>query len=329
MSELCLGTMTFGDGWGFGGIDAAQADAMVGKALDHGINFIDTADVYSEGQSEVLLGKALGGARRDRVVLATKAFGRMGKSANDAGLTRLHLTKACEASLKRMGTDRIDLYQVHGWDDMTPIEETLRALDDLVRAGKVLYVGLCNYAAWQIARALGKSEQFEWSKFASAQMYYSLVGRDIEHEVVPLCLKEGLAILPWSPLAGGFLTGKYRRDAENYPEGSRFATSKFGEFPPVDKDKVFQVVDRLAQFAEHRDSTPAAIAIKWLLSQPGVTSVIIGARRMDQLDANLAATHLKLSTDDMAELDALTAPPEQYPGWMIRRQGGNRVVPER
>lgn len=326
VSELCLGTMTFGEGWGFGGIDDAEADAIVGKSLDNGINFIDTADVYSEGQSEAILGRVLSGGRRERVVLATKAFGRMGPGANDAGLTRLHLIQACEASLKRLGTDRIDLYQVHGWDDLTPIEETLRALDDLVRAGKVLYVGLCNYAAWQIALALGKSERFGWAKFASAQMYYSLVGRDIEHEVVPLCLREGLAILPWSPLAGGFLTGKYRRDAGTYPEGSRFATSKFGEFPPVDKEKLYRVVDRLKQFAEHRESTPAAIAIKWLLCQPGVTSVIIGVRRLDQLDANLAATHFMPSSEDLSELAALTEPPEQYPGWMIRRQAGNRVV---
>jgi aryl-alcohol dehydrogenase-like predicted oxidoreductase len=238
VSELCLGTMTFGEGWGFGGIDSPTAHNLVSRALDAGINFIDTADVYSEGQSEIILGQALRG-RRDQVVLATKAFGRMGRGANDSGLSRYHLVRACEASLQRMGTDRIDLYQIHGFDALTPLEETMRALDHLVSSGKVLSVGLCNLAAWQFARALGVSEAKGLAKFVSAQMYYSLVGRDIEHEVVPLCLAENLAILPWSPLAGGFLTGKYRRDQGSHPEGSRFATSKFGEFPPVDKSRGF------------------------------------------------------------------------------------------
>jgi aryl-alcohol dehydrogenase-like predicted oxidoreductase len=324
VSELCLGTMTFGEGWGFGGIDDAQADAIVGRSLDVGINFIDTADLYSAGQSEVILGKALHGGRRERVVLATKALGRMGKGPNDAGLSRYHLVRACEASLKRMGTDRIDLYQIHGFDAATPLEETLRALDDLVRAGKVLYVGFCNLAAWQIARCLGLSELHGLAKFVSAQMYYSLVGRDIEHEVVPLCLHEKLAILPWSPLAGGFLTGKYRREQAKHPEGSRFATSRFGEFPPVDKELGHRVVDTLVALAERRRTTPAAIALKWLLGKPGVTSVIIGVKRMEQLEANLAAATLELAADDLAELEAMTAPRELYPNWMIRRQSTQR-----
>ncbi len=327
VSELCLGTMTFGEGWGFGGIDEAQADALVGRAMEAGVNFFDTADMYSEGNSEVLLGKALGrDGRRDKIVLATKAFGRMGASANDAGLSRYHLVRACEASLSRLGTDRIDLYQVHGWDALTPVEETVRALDDLVRSGKVLYVGLCNYAAWQIALALGKADLGGRARFVSAQMYYSLVGRDLEHEVVPLCQHEGLAILPWSPLAGGFLSGKYRRDQERHPEGSRFATSKFGEFPPVDKDRGFAVVEHLIAMAASHRTTPSTIALKWLLTKPGVTSVIVGVRKMEQLEANLAAASLELPAEALAALDALTATAEAYPNWMIRRQGQNRVI---
>jgi aryl-alcohol dehydrogenase-like predicted oxidoreductase len=324
VSELCLGTMTFGDGWGFGGIDRAQADPLLGRALDAGINFVDTADVYSEGQSEVILGQVIEGTRRDRVVLATKAFGRMGQGANDTGLSRYHLVRACEASLKRLATDRIDLYQIHGFDAATPLDETLRALDDLVRSGKVLYVGVSNHAAWQMALALGKTEATGLPRYVSAQMYYSLVGRDIEHEVLPLCRHQNVSVLAWSPLAGGLLTGKYRRGQDKHPEGSRFATSKFGEFPPVDKDVAFKVVDRLVALAERLGTKPAAVALKWLLDRPGLSSVIVGVRNLEQLETNLGATKLTIPLDDLAALDALTAPPELYPNWMIRRQARNR-----
>src|SRR5262249_19255773 len=272
-------------------------------------------DVYSDGRSEEILGQALRG-RRDRVVLATKAYGRMGRGPNDAGLSRYHLARACEASLRRLGTDRIDLYQIHGFDPLTPVEETVRALDNLGASGTVLSVGVCNLAAWQIAKALGRSEAGGLARFVSAQMYYSLVGRDIEHEVVPLCLSERLAVLPWSPLAGGFLTGKYRRDQDGHPPGSRFATSKFGEFPPVDKDVGFRVVDRLIELAVEHDSTPTTIALKWLLTRPGVTSVIIGVRHPEQLGANLAATTLDLPQAALDELTAMTQPPALYPQWM-------------
>ena len=326
VSELCLGTMTFGEGWGLGGIDTATANTLVGRALDAGINFVDTADMYSEGQSEVILGQALRG-RRDRVVLATKAFGRTGKGANDCGLSRYHLVRACEASLRRLETDRIDLYQIHGFDALTPPEETLHALDHLVASGKVLNIGLCNHAAWQIAKALGLSDAKRLVKYVSAQMYYSLVGRDIEHEVVPLCLSEGLAILPWSPLAGGFLTGKYRRDQQANPEGSRFATSKFGEFPPVDKEIGYEVVEKLITMAVERNTTPTTLAIKWLANRPGVTSVIIGVRHLEQLGANLAATSLEISQEDLDGLTTMTSPPVLYPQWMIERQSMNRVLP--
>ena len=325
VSEICLGTMTFGEGWGFGGIDASKATILLNRAIDAGINFVDTADLYSAGQSEVILGEALRG-RRGRVVLATKAFGRMGQGANDTGLSRYHLVRACEDSLRRLGTDRIDLYQIHGFDALTPLEETLAALDMLVRSGKVLSIGFCNLAAWQAAKALGISNAKGQARFVSAQMYYSLVGRDIEHEVVPLCESEGLALLPWSPLAGGFLTGKYHRNQEQNPEGSRYATSKFGEFPPVDKAKGFDLVDHLMTIAVERNTTPTTIAIKWLLSRPAVTSVIIGVRHLEQLDANLAATSLELPQTDLNILTEMTAPPELYPNWMIRRQAGNRVI---
>jgi aryl-alcohol dehydrogenase-like predicted oxidoreductase len=325
VSELCLGTMTFGEGWGIGGIDDTQADKIVGEALDAGINFIDTADVYSAGQSETILGRALKDGRRDRVVLATKALGRMGPGPNDAGLSRYHLVRACEASLKRLGTDRIDLYQIHGFDHETPIEEVARGLDLLVKSGKVLYVGFCNLAAWQAALLLGKAESLGLERMVSAQMYYSLVGRDAEHEVVPFCHKEKLAFLPWSPLAGGFLTGKYRRDQTSKPEGSRFATSHFGEFPPVEKELGFRVVDRLVELAAKLGTTPATIALKWLLSKPIVTSVIVGFRNREQLIANLDATSLDIPIDDLDALDEMTAPPVQYPNWMIQFQAKNRA----
>ncbi len=324
VSELCLGTMTFGNGWGIGGIDDAQADQVLGAALDAGINFVDTADVYSLGESESILGRALKDGRRDKVVLATKALSRMGPGRNDAGLSRYHLVRACDASLKRLGTDRIDLYQIHGFDHDTPIEEVVRGLDMLVKSGKVLYVGFCNLSAWQIALMLGKAESLGLERMVSAQMYYSLVGRDVEHEVVPLCHKEKLAFLPWSPLAGGFLTGKYRRDQAVKPEGSRFATSQFGEFPPVDKEVGFRVVDHLVALAEKLGTTPATIALKWLLSKPVVTSVIVGFRRLDQLMANIAATTLEIPADDLDALDQSTEPPVQYPNWMIKFQAKNR-----
>ncbi len=324
VSELCLGTMTFGEGWGFGGIDTNMATRLIGRSLDAGINFVDTADVYSDGQSEVILGQALRGLR-DRFVVATKAFGVMGKGKNDAGCSRYHLVRACEASLKRLETDRIDLYQIHGFDPVTPIEETLRALDSLVQSGKVLSIGFCNLAAWQIARSLGISEKLNLAKYASAQMYYSLVGRDIEHEVIPVCQSENLALLPWSPLAGGFLTGKYRRDQESLPEGSRFSTSKFGQFPPVDKERGYEVIERLIEIAVAHDTSPTAVAIKWLLHRPAVTSVIIGVRHLEQLPANLAATDLEIPSDDLDVLTALTAPPTLYPGWMIRHQSRDRA----
>ncbi len=251
----------------------------------------------------------------------------MGAGVNDAGLSRYHLVRACEASLRRLQTDRIDLYQIHGFDPRTPIEETLAALDHLVRSGKVLAVGLCNLAAWQIAKALGIARAEGLSRFVSAQMYYSLVGRDIEHEVVPLCRDARLAILPWSPLAGGFLTGKYQREQTQPPAGSRFATSKFGAFPPVDQPIGFDVVDRLRTLAAAHDTTPTTIAIHWLLTRPAVTSVIIGVRSAEQLAANLAATTFALPAPALDALTALTAPPELYPQWMIRRQTeNNRAV---
>jgi aryl-alcohol dehydrogenase-like predicted oxidoreductase len=326
VSELCLGTMTFGEGWGFGGIDVPKADEILGKALDAGINFVDTADLYSAGDSEKILGEVLGDGRRDRIVLATKAYGRMGPGPNDVGLSRYHLVRACEASLRRLKTDRIDLYQIHGYDAPTPIEEVVRALDDLAKAGKILYAGFCNLAAWQAALALGIADAGGHARFVSAQMYYSLVGRDVEHEVVPLCLHEGLALLPWSPLAGGFLSGKYRREQEGHPEGSRFATSRFGWFPPLDQELGFRTVDLLTELASRHGTTPATLAIKWLLTRPAVASVIIGLRRIDQLDALLEATRLEIPAEELTSLDELTAPPAQYPGWMIRRQANQRVA---
>lgn len=325
VSELCLGTMTFGEGWGFGGIDTEHADAIVGAAIDAGINFIDTADVYSGGDSEALLGTALASqGRRDRVVLASKGLGRMGTGVNDTGLSRLYLTRACERSLQRLKTDRIDLYQIHGFDAATPLDEVARALEDLVRSGKVVYTGICNLAAWQLALLLGYLPPGHPARPVSAQMYYSLIGRDIEHEVIPLCRHQQLSVLPWSPLAGGFLTGKYRPDQTTFPAGSRYSTSQFGEFPPRNKEQAHQVADTLRRLAEAHKTEPATIAIRWLLNQAAVTSVIIGIRRLEQLQANLNATSLELPPEAWSELDELTKPPFLYPNWMIQRQSRYR-----
>ncbi len=324
VSALCLGTMTFG-GRGYwqaiGGLEQPEADKLVGMALDGGINFFDTADVYSEGRSEELLGQALG-ARRPQVILATKVRGRMGEGPNDVGLSRHHIIEACEASLQRLGTDYIDLYQVHSFDPHTPLEESLRALDDLVRQGKVRYIGASNFAGWQLMKALAISEKQGLEQFVTLQAYYSLVGRDLEHELVPLCLDQGLGILVWSPLAGGFLTGKYRR-GQSRPEGARRSDPE-KQFLQFDEERGFTIVEALDQIARKHQATVAQAALSYLLAKPGITSVIVGARRPEQLADTLQTTEWEMSPEEIASLDELSQPPQLYPYWMLALGAQNR-----
>ncbi|NOK23126.1 aldo/keto reductase [Corallococcus carmarthensis] len=327
VSELCFGAMTFG-GEGYwkniGQQGQAEADALVGRCLDAGINFFDTANVYSYGQSEELLGKALA-AKRSQVVLATKVRGRMGPGQNETGLSRYHIFDSVHASLKRLGTDHIDLLQIHGYDVATPLDETLRALDDLVREGKVRYLGASNLAAWQLMKALGLSDHRGLSRFESLQAYYSIAGRDLERELVPLMKDQQVGLMVWSPLAGGFLSGKYRRGAEG-PEGARRTTF---DFPPVDRERAYNAIDVMDVVAKETGTTVARVALAWLLHQPHVTTVILGAKTQAQLDDNLAATELRLSPEQLAKLDAVSKLPAEYPGWMVERQNADRFPPAR
>ena len=265
--------------------------------LDAGVNLIDTADVYSDGLSEEIVGKALKG-RRDRVLLATKARMPMGDGPNDAGLSRHHIIRSCEASLRRLGTDYIDLYQVHEWDGQTPLEETLGALDDLVNSGKVRYIGCSNYAGWQLMKALGISERRGFQRFVSQQIYYSLQARDAEYELVPVGLDQGVGILVWSPLAGGLLSGKYRR-GQDRPEGSRHLTD-WNEPPVRDEDQLYDIIEALVEIAEAHGVSPAQVALAWTLGRPGVASLIVGARTEEQLADNLGAADLALADDERA-----------------------------
>jgi aryl-alcohol dehydrogenase-like predicted oxidoreductase len=325
VSVLSLGTMTFGGEGPFakvGSTDVAGARRQVDLSLDAGVNLVDTADVYSGGLSEVIVGKALEG-RRDRVVLATKARMAMGDGPNDAGLSRHHLVAACEASLRRLGTDHIDLYQVHEWDGQTPLEETLDALDSLVRAGKVRYIGCSNYCGWQLMKALGVSELRGLQRFVSQQIYYSLQARDAEYELVPLALDQGVGILVWSPLAGGLLSGKYRRGQQG-PEGSRHLTD-WNEPPVRDEEQLYDVVDALVEIGDAHGVSAAQVALAWLLGRPGVASVVVGARTEEQLADNLRAAELQLGPEERARLDRLSAPPLLYPWWHQLKTSADRL----
>ncbi len=325
VSELCLGTMTFGSRGRFAaiaGLDQSESDALVKSAIDAGINFIDTANVYSEGMSEEITGKALRnlGIGRDQVVIATKAMGTMGEGPNDKGASRYHLMNQVEASLKRMRLDHIDLYQIHGWDPATPIEETLSALDNLVQRGLVRYIGVSNWAAWTIMKALGVSERLGLARFDSLQAYYTIAGRDLEREVVPMLEAEGVGLMVWSPLAGGLLSGKYTRDGDK-SEGRRAVF----DFPPVDQDRAYDAIDVMKAIADAKGVTVAQIALAWLLHQPAVSTVIIGAKRADQLADNIGATEVELTADELAKLDEVSKLPAEYPGWMLQFQGMYRA----
>jgi len=325
VSSLTLGTMTFGGRDKFANVgttDVEGATRQIDMCLDAGINLIDTADVYSNGLSEEIVGRAVRG-RRDRVLLATKARMPMGDGPNDAGLSRHHLIRACEASLRRMDTDYVDLYQVHEWDGATPLEETLGALDHLVSSGKVRYIGCSNYAGWHLMKALGISERRGLQRFVSQQIYYSLQARDAEYELVPVALDQGVGILVWSPLAGGLLSGKYRRGQQG-PEGSRQLTD-WNEPPVRDEDGLYDIVDALVEIAEEHDASPAQIALAWLLGRPGVASVVIGARTDEQLADNLGAADLVLGDEERARLDELSAPPLLYPYWHQAKTANDRL----
>ena len=314
VSELCLGAMTFGGRKQFweviGGLDQAEASALVHRALDAGVNFIDTANVYSAGESEAMVGKALEGRRHD-VVLATKVRGRMGPGPNQVGLSRLHVIQSAEESLRRLGTDYIDLYQIHRPDPLTALEDTLRALDDLVRAGKVRYVGCSNLDAWMMMKALGISREQQLERFRCTQSYWSLVGRELERHIVPLLRDQGMGLLVWSPLAGGFLSGKFTRTG-----GDAAARRAKFDFPPVNKEKGFDVLDVLAKVAARHQVSMARIALAWLLAHDVVTSVIIGARSPSQLEDNLKSIDLVLTADDLKELDEVSRLAPEYPAWM-------------
>jgi aryl-alcohol dehydrogenase-like predicted oxidoreductase len=326
VSELCLGTMTFGGRgqiWeAIGGLDQQGADDLVHRALDAGINFVDTANVYASGESETMLGRALGNRRRD-VILATKVRGRMGNQANQVGLSRLHILEAVDASLTRLGTDYIDLYQIHRADVLTNIEDTVRALDDLVRAGKVRYIGCSNLVAWQLMKALGVSKAQGLERFRCTQSYYSLAGRELERETIPLLQDQGLGLLVWSPLAGGFLSGKFTRDGGD--EAARRA--KF-DFPPINKERAFDIVDVLGQIAKKTGASIPQVAIAWILANRAVTSVIIGAKKISQLDDNLKSVDVVLSADDKKALDEVSALTVEYPDWMDAL-GSDRLPGER
>jgi aryl-alcohol dehydrogenase-like predicted oxidoreductase len=328
VSELCLGTMTFGEAgtggtWGaIADVDQDAADKIVEKSIAAGVNFIDTADVYSFGAFETILGQALQNLEvpRKDVVIATKVYGVMGEKPNDRGASRGHIMDSVEASLERLQVDHIDLYQIHASDSITPIDETLRAFDDLVSGGLVRYIGVSNWQAWRIEKALGISERRGFARFETVQAFYSIAGRDIEREIVPMMAEEKMGLMVWSPLAGGLLSGKYGPGAPGNGEGRRASF----DFPPVDKDRAWACVAAMRDVAAKHDASVAEVALAWILAKPFVTSVIIGAKRVEQLDQNLNAVKLHLDAEDMAKLDEVSALDAEYPGWMLPRQNAAR-----
>jgi len=328
VSEVCLGTMTFAAAEGrwkpIAGVDQLLADQLLKASFDAGVNFVDTADIYSDGESEKTLAGAIrnvGIARKD-IVIATKAFGRTGPGRNDVGASRGHIMDAVDASLQRLQTDYIDLYQIHGADSITPVEETLRALDTLVSQGKVRYIGCSNWYGWQLMKALGISAQKNLAKLDTLQAYYSIASRDLEREIVPLLKDQQTGLLVWSPLAGGLLSGKYSRENQK-PEDSR--RSAF-DFPLVDKDRTWRILDILRPIAESHGTSVATVALAWVLAKPFVTSVIIGAKRLDQLQQNLSAAELRLTEEQMKQLDEVSTLPPEYPGWMVPFQNMDRLA---
>ncbi len=326
VSELCLGTMTFG-GKGYwkpiGELPQDDVNNLIKTAIGSGINFIDTANVYSDGLSETMLGKAITtlGISRKELVIATKLRGRMGEGANQVGLSRLHIADSVNDSLQRLGISHIDLLYIHGVDALTPLEETMRGLEDVVRAGKVRYLGISNHPAWMVAKANGIADKMGWTKFVALQNYYSIAARDVERELIPLALSEDLALMPWSPLAGGFLSGKYTRNNEIAGDSRRDTF----DFPPINKEKAYDIIDLLLQIGERHQVSAAQVALAFILQKPAVTSIIIGAKKQGQLLDNIAATTLELSAYELQQLDAISALTPEYPGWMLERQAQGRL----
>ena len=328
VSEMCLGAMTFGgDGFwkAIGELDQSAATKLVQTAISYGVNFLDTADVYSNGVSEQMTGQAIKdlGVKRSDVVIATKVFGETGPGPNDRGAGRGHIMDGVKRSLERLQTDHIDLYQIHGNDRTTPVEETLRALDDLISEGLVRYVGVSNWAAWKVMKAMGVQDHRGYARLATVQAYYTLAGRDLEREMIPMMKEEGVGLLVWSPLAGGLLSGKVTRE-ESPRQGTRRAAF---DFPPVEKDRAFDVIDALRPIARDRGCSEARIALAWLLAQQAVTSVIVGAKTTEQLEDNLQSSDIILTPEELKTLDEASALPPEYPGWMLARQGAGRAPP--
>ncbi|MBL7869959.1 MAG: aldo/keto reductase [Flavobacterium lindanitolerans] len=325
VSELCFGTMSFGSSgyWSVvGSLDYKDSKRLVDIALDAGINYFDTADVYSHGQSEEILGKALKD-KRNEVVIATKVRGRMSKEINNVGLSRKHIIESCDNSLRRLGTDYIDHYIVHSFDPITPLEETLSALTDLVRQGKVRYLGASNFTGWQLMKALAISKENHFEKFVSLQAIYSLISRDVEYELIPVCQDQGLGLTPWSPLGGGFLTGKYRKD-QPMPEGTRRSNEE-QNFIQIDPEKGYAIVDALEQIANKNNATIAQAALNYLLRKPIVSSVLIGATKPHQIEDNIKATTWEMTTEDVVHLDELTKLTPIYPHWMLQFTAADRT----
>jgi len=328
VSELCFGTMTFGGEGGFwGNIGKLQQDSvneLMKTVVDSGINFIDTANVYSYGLSEKLLGQSLKdvGINRNELVIATKVRGRMGEGKNYVGLSRFHIFQSIDESLQRLQMDHVDILYVHGVDPKTPVEETVRALNDVVLTGKVRYVAVCNWPAWMVMKAIGIAEKHGWNKFIGLQYYYSLTSRDIEREVLPLAIDQNLAVMPWSPLAGGFLSGKYTRNNEKAGDSRRDVF----DFPPVNKEKAYDIIDVISDIGKQYNVSAAQVALAWVRLQKGITSTIIGAKNIDQLKDNVSSTDVTLSNEDLKKIDEVSALPREYPGWMVERQGADREI---
>jgi aryl-alcohol dehydrogenase-like predicted oxidoreductase len=328
VSELCFGTMTFGGGNGgiweaIGKVQQGGVNELMKTAVDNGINFFDTANVYSFGESESLLGQSIIdlNLNRDELVIATKVRGKMGEGVNNVGLSRYHIFQSVDASLKRLQLDHIDILYVHGFDPKTPVEETMRALNDIVLTGKVRYIAVCNWPSWMVMKAQGIADKQGWNKFIGLQYYYAVASRDIEREILPLAEDQNLGVMPWSPLAGGFLSGKYTRNNQT-AEGSR--RDNF-DFPPLNKDRAYDIIDVISEIGQQYNVSAAQIALAWVRLQKNVTSTIIGAKRVDQLLDNIKSTEIELSDFDLKKIDEVSALPKEYPGWMVERQTGDRI----
>lgn len=325
VSELCFGTMTFG-GKGFweaiGRIQQQEVNNLMKVVIESGINFIDTANVYSYGESEKLLGQSIKdlNLNRNELVIATKVRGRMDDMPNNVGLSRYHIFNSVNESLERLQLDHIDILYVHGVDHRTPVEETMRALNDIVLTGKVRYIAVCNWPAWMVMKAQGIADKNGWNKFIGLQYFYSLAGRDIEREIVPLAQDQNLGIMPWSPLAGGFLSGKYTRDIEKTGNSRRDTF----DFPPIDKEKTYDIVDVITEIGQQYNASPSQIALTWVRQQPGITSTIIGAKNIEQLNDNIKSIEIELSTAHLERINAISTLTKEYPEWMVDRQSADR-----